>query len=195
MDAAGNIYGTTESGGLSCGPSSGCGVVFELTPSGSGWTETVLHLFTGGADENSPYGGLIFDSLGNLYGAAGGGGLGQGTVYEFSPAQGSWNFAVLHSFSGNEADSPASRLTIDAVGNLYGSSLGGGTDGSGTIYKLTVSPGGWTYSTLHSFNFSGSDGFFPYGSVLVDSAGSVYGTASAGPYPSPDDGTVVEITP
>ncbi len=197
LDQAGNIYGTTYAGGTDCTVHDvACGVVFELTPSGSGWTEIVLHFFSGGTDGNYPYGGLIFDSLGNLYGAAGGGGLGQGTVYELSPAQGGWSFAVLHSFGQEEADGPASKLTMDAAGSLYGSSFGGGTFGAGTVYKLAPSSGGWIYSTLHSFGFgSGSDGFGLNGSVVLDAAGNVYGTASEGPYPSPDAGTVFEITP
>ncbi len=196
LDQAGDIYGTTEYGGQGCDLGVGCGVVFELTPSGSGWTETVLHFFSGGADGSYSEGGLIFDNLGNLYGAAGGGGLGQGTVYELSPAQGGWNFAVLHSFSGEEADGPASKLTMDAAGSLYGSSFGGGIFGAGTVYKLAPSSGGWVYSTLHSFGFdSGSDGFGLTGSVVLDAGGNVYGTASEGPYPSPDAGTVFEITP
>lgn len=138
---------------------------------------------------------MIFDSLGNLYGAAAGGGLGRGTVYELSPVQGGWAFAVLHSFSGEEADGPASKLTMDAAGNLYGSSFGGGTFGTGTVYKLTPSTGGWVYSTLHSFDSGDSGGFDLYGSVVLDAAGNVYGTAAAGPYPSPDAGAVFEITP
>ncbi len=196
LDRAGNIYGTTSAGGMQCSDGGACGVVFKLSPSGSGWTETVLHFFTGGADGNYPYGGLIFDSLGNLYGAASAGGLGQGTVYELSPAQGGWNFAVLYSFSGLEANGPDSRLTMDAAGNLYGGSVSGGTFGTGTVYKLTASNGAWTNATLYNFNqFEGSSGGILYGSVVLDAAGNIYGTASAGPYPSPDSGTVFEITP
>lgn len=195
LDRAGNIYGTTEYGGTNCYPDLGCGIVFELTPSGSGWTETVLHFFTGGADGNYPYGGLIFDNQGNLYGTASNGGLGRGTVYAFSPGQSGWNFAVLYGFSGNEANSPYSTLTVDAAGSLYGGSEAGGAYGFGTVYKLTPSTGGWIYSTLHSFDSNGSNGFFPEGVVVLDAVGNVYGTASEGPYPFPNAGTIFEITP
>jgi uncharacterized repeat protein (TIGR03803 family) len=198
LDKSGNIYGVATAGGLQCQQI--CGIVFELTQSVSGWTETVLHFFAGGADGADPYGGLIFDGLGNLYGAAAEGGMGvgtgMGTVYELSPGQGGWTFATLHEFTGEEADYPLSRLTMDAAGNLYGSSFSGGTFNSGTVYKLTASNGGWTYSTLYSFGANdGSTGFALYGNVVLDAAGNIYGTASQGPYPDPDSGTVFEITP
>ena len=82
---------------------------------------------------------------------------------------------------------------MDEAGNLLGSSLQGGAGGFGTVYKLTPSTGGWVYSTLHSFDLSG--GFFPEGIVVLDAVGNVYGTASEGPYPFPNAGTVFEITP
>jgi len=119
LDAAGNIYGTTEYGGTNCSPStSACGVIFKLTPNGSGWSETILHFFSGGADGAYPAGGLIFDGAGNLYGAAAGGGSGYGTVYELTPEQSGWTFAVLYSFSGDQANGPYSKLSLDASGNL-----------------------------------------------------------------------------
>ncbi len=196
LDQAGNLYGTASSEATLCNTGA-CGLIYELTQSGSGWTETVLHNFTGGADGNYPQGGLILDSSGNLYGAAAGGGMGSGTVYEMSPGQGGWSFSTLYSFSGLEAAGPASKLTMDGAGDLYGSSADGGIYTGGTVYKLTAANGAWTYSTLHSFNTppDASDGFFLYGSVVLDPQGNIYGTASMGPYPDPDDGTVFEITP
>jgi uncharacterized repeat protein (TIGR03803 family) len=169
--------------------------VFELSPSGSGWIETTLHQFTGGADGGAPYGDLIFDAAGNLYGAATQGGVGLGTLYELTPGQGGWDFNVIYTFTGNQAAGPYS-LTMDAASNLYGTSGSGGNNGGfGTVYKLTRSGGGWTYTSLHDFDFQGSDGGMPYGSVVLDASGNVYGTTARGPYPYPDDGGIFEITP
>ncbi len=101
----------------------------------------------------------------------------------------------LFDYYNREAESPG-PLTMDAVGNIYGTSFGGGAYGDGTAYKLTASAGGWTYTTLYSFGFDhGSTGFFPDGKVVLDAAGNLYSTCSEGPYPSPDDGTVWQITP
>lgn len=185
VDQAGNIYGTTPGGGLQCFEDSSCGVVFQLTPSGA---ETILHFFTGGSDGYDPGSGLIFDSHGNLFGTAG------DTVFELTPAQGGgWNFSVQYTFSGDDGPGP---LTMDVAGNIYGTSGGGGAYGGGTAYKLTASAGSWTYATLYSFGSGdGNQGFFPDGKVVLDAAGNIYSTCSQGPYPSPDDGTVWELTP
>ena len=202
VDQAGNIYGTTPEGGGQCPYDYACGVVFRLTPSGSKWQETILYFFSGGSDGYDPSSGLISDGHGNLFGAdaAGGQGIngGNGTVFELTPAQGGgWTFSVQYLFDyyNREAESPG-PLTMDAVGNIYGTSFGGGAYGDGTAYKLTASAGGWTYTTLYSFGSDhGSTGFFPDGKVVLDAAGNLYSTCSQGPYPSPDDGTVWQITP
>ena len=196
IDQAGNLYGTTPYGvGTGCIYGFGCGAVFELTPSGSGWTETILHVFTGGSDGGYPFAGLIFDASGNLYGAAsyGPGDFGYGTLFELMPQQGGgWNFSVPYTFNG-QAESPG-PLTIDAAGNLYGNA-GGGEGGSGVVYRLTNSAGAWTFTTLYSFGFDNSQGFFPEGKVVLGTQGNIYGVNSEGPYPSPDAGTVWELTP
>jgi hypothetical protein len=200
LDQAGNVYGTTAGGGLQCPYDEPCGVVFRLTPSGSQWQETILYFFTGGSDGYLPGSGLISDGHGNLFGAAAAGGQGidggNGTVFELTPAQGGgWNFSVQYTFNyyNNEAEGPG-PLTMDTAGNIYGTSGGGGAYGSGTAYKLTASSGGWTYTTLYSFGFDGSTGFFPEGKIVLDAGGNLYSTCSQGPYPSPDDGTVWEVT-
>ncbi len=197
FDQAGNLYGTTVFGaGTGCELNNGCGIVFKLTPSGSGWAETVLHIFTDGADGGEPVGGVIFDGQGNLYGgaSAGPGEFGLGTIFELSPQQGGgWSFNVLYTLGDGEADYP-NPLTIDAAGNLYWSGGNGGV-GSGAVGTLAYSSGQWSYTTLYSFAADGSQGDFPSGKVVLDAQGNIYGTNSAGPYPSPDAGTVWELTP
>jgi uncharacterized repeat protein (TIGR03803 family) len=177
MDSAGNLYGTTVGGGL--GQS---GTVFELSPSGSGWTEQILHSFQSQTDGDYLTAGVIFDRSGNLYGAAQGGGpTGGGTVFELTPSGGSWTFAVLYSFAnlGNGGDGPYSSLIMDQTGSLYDTTPGWNDGGNaGTIFKLTPSGGGWTYTLLHQFDFN--DGYFPVGGVTLDASGNLYGTTSGG---------------
>ena len=195
LDPAGNIYGTAG-GGLPCVNGGDCGVVFELTPSASGWTETLLHIFTDGADGAYPASGLILDNQGNLWDAtsSGPGEFGVGTIFELTPAQGGWNFTTQYTFINGTVNG-ANAVTMDSAGNIYGSSFGGGANGTGVVYELTRTNGGWSYSAIFSFPGDGSDGFFPEGNVLLDSQGNIYGTASHGPYPSPDVGTVWKVTP
>ncbi len=135
FDKQGSLYGTTSEGG----PHHSRGTIFKLTPSsGGGWKETVLHY--GG--EKGGYGyksGLIFDAEGNLYGtAAGGGGLGSGTVFRLTPtSSGFWKETVLHSFGAGDGESPVAKLVFDSAGNLYGTTLGGGTSSDGTVFEVT----------------------------------------------------------
>jgi uncharacterized repeat protein (TIGR03803 family) len=138
LNAAGHLYGTTEFGGH-CGESS-CGVVFELTRTSNGrWTEHVLHNFTGGVDGSVPIAGVIFDPAGNLYGTASEGGVyRQGTVFELTAdSDGKWTEHVLHQFTpGKGAGAPNAGLTFDSAGDLYGTTLVGGSYGKGTVFEL-----------------------------------------------------------
>lgn len=149
FDAAGNLYGTTNSGGdrRDC-QGFGCGVVFKLTLTSNGkWTESLLHTFTGGKDGANPNGGVIFDAAGNLYSTAYlggitncfGGGYGCGVAFKLTPtSNGEWKEIVLHSFTGgDDGGNPQSGLTLDAKGHLYGSTNWGGADGWGVIFELT----------------------------------------------------------
>jgi uncharacterized repeat protein (TIGR03803 family) len=172
-DAAGNLYGTTVNGGAS-----GNGTVYQVTPSGSGWTETVIHDFQNSSDGRWPVAGLVMDAAGNLYGAAEvGGSGGGGTVYKLTFSNGHWTFATIYSFTGTAG--PYSRLTLDGDGNLYGSTYGDGSAGFGMVFKLTRFNGGWSLGVLHNFS-GGSDGASPLGGVILDASGNVYGTAETG---------------
>ena len=220
LDANGNLYGTTNSGGSSSACRGGCGTVFRLTPNGSGWTETVLYSFSGGADGGGPYAGLVADQHGNLYGTTfnGGGACNCGVVFELTPNQnGSWTESVLWTFTGGaDGASPYSGMIIDSQGNLYSTATAGGLaggcsavgqSGCGVVFELTPSQNGtWTESVLWPFT-GGSDGSVPLGPVVMDAQGNLYGAAYYGgdlnatnpacaPNGSPVGcGTVFKLTP
>ena len=197
FDSAGNLYGTTESGGDNYH-----GTVFELSPSGSGWAIQTLYTFQGGSDGQSPFGGLTLDQFGNLYGTTTAGGAGGGgTVFKLSPSGGSWTFSVLYGLPGFVG--PWNTLLMDAAGNLYGTTVAGGTYGTGSVFKLTPGNGGWSYTDLFNFKFRDGDvnltGYQPLSSVTLDTGGNLYGTAYLGGLTSPTCypgcGLVWEITP
>lgn len=187
LDKAGNLYGVAASS------SHRDGFVFELTPSGNSWTQTILYTFTGGNDGASPFGGLIFDSAGNLYGSTQvGGSKGGGTVFQLSPSGGGWNLSTLCSFgTGTGYYGPQSALTMDAAGNLYGTTNGDGSFGDGMVFKVSPNGSSWTCSDL--FDFNGDLGLFPVGGVAVDANGNLFGTATE--TESKGYGVVWEITP
>ncbi len=174
LDGAGNLYGTTSSGGAY-----GYGTVFELAP-GSAWTETILHSFQNANDGATPYAGLVADAAGNLYGAATDGGAnGGGTVFELAPSGGGWNFSVLTSQPGWGISGTFRDLMMDAsTGVIYGTTHCDGVNNAGTIYSLTPSGGGWTYTLLYTFT-GGSDGLYSI-SNLVLKHGRLYGTTIDG---------------
>lgn len=194
LDAAGSLYATTAGGGSGTSCSTGCGTVFSLTQSGGAWREAVLHDFTGGLDGEFPNGTLIFDSFGNLYGTASGAGAhGLGVVFELKPSSGIWKETVLHAFVGKpDGASPNGRLALDAAGNLYGTSDGGGSVGFGTAFELTPRAGRWSFTLLHSFFVSHSDGAEPTGGLVTDSSGNFYGAAGGGSFAA---GLVFVLTP
>ncbi len=180
FDAAGDLYGTTTFFG-----ENGVGTVFELSPSsGAEWTETTLYTFTGGSDGGRPFGGVIFDHAGNLYGTTqvnGNNGLcngvGCGTVFELSPqGSGNWTFSVLLAFDGTNGGWPDSSLTFDSAGNLYGTGTFGGKNNHGVVFRLSKSNGAWT-EAFASFNLQ--NGGVPSGPLLLNN-GFLYGTAEQG---------------
>jgi uncharacterized repeat protein (TIGR03803 family) len=194
FDSAGNLYGTTVTGGTD-----NVGVVFELSPEGKGWKETVLHSFANnGVDGNKPYGSVVFDKNGNLYGTTTLGGThGGGLVFELSPqASGKWKETIIHTFYANGKDgaAPYGGPVFDSAGNLYGSTDGGGKSYFGTVYELIPGANGkWTEKILHSFANNGKDGWLAVAPVILDSSGNIYGTTLLGG--SGGNGIVYELTP
>jgi uncharacterized repeat protein (TIGR03803 family) len=180
MDNAGNLYGTTVQGG------SGSGTVFQLAPSASGWTHTVLYPFTGGADGAEPYKGVTLDAQGNLYGTTVAGGSGPcesgcGVVFKLTNSRGVWTESVIHTFAGSDGSGPGSGLTFDKAGNLYGMTPTGGTYGLGVIYQLRPSTtGNWWFRVIHTFTggVDGSSG--SAGRLILDHAGNLYGVTTVG---------------
>jgi uncharacterized repeat protein (TIGR03803 family) len=181
LDAAGNLYGTTEYGGdINCFPEVGCGVVFKLNP-GTG-EETVLYTFTGATDGAGPNAGLIRDAAGNLYGTTPEGGhlncqalqdlphpKGCGVVFKLDTTG---KETVLHSFTGGgDGGVPEANVIRDAAGNLYGTTEGGG-DCCGVVFKLNPDTGEET--VLYAFT-GGTDGGLPLAGVIQDAAGNLYG--------------------
>jgi uncharacterized repeat protein (TIGR03803 family) len=136
-DRQGNLYGSASQGGSSkCLP--GCGVIFKLHPAGGGWKVTVIHLFEH-TDGDNPSGAMAFDGAGNLYGTTGTGGSGDGgVVFKLAPgAHGKWNYSVLHEFTNGQDGILPNGVTMDKAGNLYGTTLVGGTFGFGTVFEVT----------------------------------------------------------
>jgi uncharacterized repeat protein (TIGR03803 family) len=174
LGAAGTLYGTTSTGG-----EYGYGTIFQLVRSGATWEETILHNFADGDDGGIPYGGLIANKAGSLYGAATEGGTGGGgTIFELTPSNGSWTFTVLYSNPGWGISGSFRNLLLDASGNLYGTTHCDGADSAGTVYKLTPASGSWTYTSLYSFT-GGTDGLYVYSNpVLLE--GHIYGTTKLG---------------
>jgi uncharacterized repeat protein (TIGR03803 family) len=193
FDASGSLYGTTLGGG-----DYGYGTVYQLKPNSDGtWTESVLHSFND-SDGATLVGGLVFDTSGNLYGtAAGGGAYGHGVVFKLAPnSDGTWTESTLHDFMGGKDGGypDHSNLIFDRTGNLYGVTAGWQTgDSNGTVFELTPnSDGTWTQVVLHAFS-GGKDGYVPQGTLTFDQAGSLYGaTLAGGAY---GHGTVFKLTP
>jgi uncharacterized repeat protein (TIGR03803 family) len=185
FDPAGNLYGVTAYGGS--GPCQiGCGAVYKLTPSGGGWTETVIYSFLGGSTGQLPFGGLIRDAAGNLYGPALGGSGGQGVIYELSPSNGGWTETVLHTFQGSDGAGPTGSLIADQFGNLYGTT-GGGVGIDGTVFELSH-PGNWSFQVLYTFPSGNS----PMGPLVFDNSGNLYGALWGG---ASGGGAVFKLTP
>jgi uncharacterized repeat protein (TIGR03803 family) len=179
MDAAGNLYGTTEYGGLY-----GQGTVFEISPGPDGWTEQILHDFNpNGTDGFNPYANLIFDKHGNLYGTTYvGGNQDGGTVFELAPnPNGTWQETIIYNFDGTNGDGVYGGVVRDGSGNLYGTAQYGGEYRQGTVFELKHLPKSkWQIILLHSFDSENGDAFQPYSGLAIDKAGRLYGTTLYG---------------
>jgi uncharacterized repeat protein (TIGR03803 family) len=187
-DSAGNLYGTTYQGGSGqCNyQAGGCGILFRIDPSG---TETILHTFIG-SDGAAPYGGLVQDAGGNIYGTTGMGGSGPcqggcGIVFKFDS---NGVYSIVHSFAGVEGAVPLGDLILDAAGNLYGVTAAGGVANVGTVYR--IDPAG-NHVTLHSFD-GRTSGFDPGQVHLLRYKGGIFGTTVNGGF---GDGVVFKLVP
>lgn len=243
FDSAGNFYGTTQYGGVAGCGGAGCGTVYELSPTGNSWTESVLHSFDPNADGSRPLGGIIRDQYNDLYGVTS---LGTETFFTLQPnGDNTWDYYNVQQFTstvGCDVDTsllldlntfnfygvaqgcgpsgtgaggtvfnwfygfepvynfgftrapvtaPEGPLIEDAADNLYGVSFNGGAYQQGSVYKLTYARG-WTYTDLYDFT-GGSDGAGPVGNLAMDANGNLYGVTSGGG--SKSGGVIFEITP
>ena len=172
LDPSGDVYGTTIDGGGLSG-----GTVFELLPSGGGWMGRIIYNSYG-----YPGSGVLRDHSGNLDGTAFTGGNGQGSIYQLVPAGSGWIAANLYNFTnGSDGGYPVAGLILDQSGNLYGSTSSGGAGNGGTVFQLAPSNGNWILNTLYSFTGPQNGKFVvgPVGSLAMDQAGVLYGTALA----------------
>lgn len=198
FDSAGNIYGTTEYGGIYNG-----GAAFRLAQQSNGsWAETILHSFSSSQMGGyRPTAGLTLDAAGNLYGTLSAAGVNNaGSVFELEPtAKVSWYEDVIHPFINNKRDGvqPYAGLIFDAAGNLYGTTCGGGPYLWGTVFEMSPAAGGsWSEKTLYWFRgkLNHYDGGCPQTSLVMDAKRNLYGTTVwGGPYNN--YGTVFELSP
>jgi hypothetical protein len=201
----------------------GVSVLLMLTANASAeWKEKVLYSFQDGSDGNTPAGGVVFDKAGNLYGATSyntscGNLLDCGAVFQLSLQRGVWIETTLHDFQGHaqhDGGAPQGGVILDASGNVYGTTAYGGTGGCvllgttvgcGTVYELsppTQKGGQWTYTVLYNFQ-GGKDGLFPWGNLVFDKYGNLYGATQFGggkgttcnQYFDGNCGTVFELSP
>jgi len=195
MDSTGTLYGTTSN---AAGNAKGLGTVFRLSHSGSNWAFKTLHSFKGGFDGAYPLGRVIIGPNGTLYGTTNQGGngfcngSGCGTVFNLKLRGAE---TVLYRFTGDidGANPETADLVFDPAGNIYGTTGIGGSASLGVVYKLTFAYGSWAESVLHSFAGGIGDGAIPYGGVIFDNIGDLYGTTTYGG--SENEGTVFQLTP
>jgi Domain of unknown function (DUF4214) len=178
IDSNGNLFGTTDHGG-----GSDVGTVFEMVKNGTGYNApTILHAFAGGSDGAFLQFGVIADSNGDLFGTTnqGGSASSNGTVFELVKGVSGYTKTTLYSFAGATSDggSPYGTLIMDASGNLFGATHGGGTNNVGTVYELAKSGSSYTETVLYSFAGGNTDGGFPDAGVVADGNGNLFGTTS-----------------
>ena len=193
-DASGALYGATIRGG------SGDGVVFKLTPSPSGYVESVLYAFTGlsgNGDGALPYGAIVRDRTGAIYGTTYAGGIpsyNSGTVYKLTPTASGYAETVLYRFGNwtTDGEGPWSGLTAGPNGTFYGTTGDGGRPNLGCVFELVPTGSGYQEQILHFFQ-EGGDGQYPMGTLVLGSKGELYGTTKWGG--SAGSGSVYELIP
>jgi uncharacterized repeat protein (TIGR03803 family) len=186
LGPSGNLYGITEDGGAN-----GHGAVYLLHPTSTGWSEHLLHSFPAFTydGQKGSLGALAMDASGALYGTTNQGGrnicidVGCGIVFKLAPQSGGkWTYSILHNFTpGGAGNGPGAGVTLDAAGNLYGTTVYGGSGicGCGVVYELSPTTSGpWQYTVLH--RFVGTDGAQPDANLVIDKAGNLYGTTATG---------------
>ena len=176
FDNSGNLYGTTAGGGTN-----GYGTVFQLVPSGSAWTENILHQFELGNDGGVPYAGLVYYAN-SFYGAATDGGPsngGGGTVFEMKEVAGVWKFQVIYGLPGWGISGSFRNILVASGTKIYATTHCDGANNAGTVYELTRVNGTWTYNSLYVFT-GGSDGLYSFSNLINDKQGNLYGTTNRG---------------
>jgi uncharacterized repeat protein (TIGR03803 family) len=189
IDAGGNLYGTTYWGGSPhCFDGNGCGIIYKLSPGKSGWKETILYVFKGGADGAYPgYGTLARDAAGNLYGTTLYGGRehwpkGSGVVFKLTHTSTGWKEHVLHAFGANsltDGANPYGGVVLDAAGNVYGTTYYGGSSACACGIVFKIDPSG-AETVLYNFKGGTTDGGGPSVTLVRDGSGNLYGTTSYG---------------
>ncbi|MGH9500732.1 MAG: choice-of-anchor tandem repeat GloVer-containing protein [Terriglobales bacterium] len=186
-DTSGAFYGAAVFGGYAQE-----GVVFKLTPGKSGYVESVIYSFTGGADGAKPT-GIVADPNGVLYGTTSIGGTHEnGTAFKLTPAKSGYTFDLIYSFrGGSDGSQPIGAPVLDQLGNIYGVTQLGGTRNEGIVFQFTPGESGYTENILYSFT-GGADGNLPEAGLTIDRKGSLYGTTYYGG--TADSGTVFRLT-
>jgi uncharacterized repeat protein (TIGR03803 family) len=189
-DVGGNLYGTTNGGGAS-----GNGTVFEVAKTSSGYASTPITLVSFNVTNGAyPYAGLIADAGGNLFGTTSeGGASGNGAVFEVAKTSSGYASTptTLVSFNRSDGANPYAGLIADAGGNLFGTTIGGGASGLGTVFEVTNTSSGYASTPLTLVSFNGSDGEQPQASLIAAAGGNLFGTTAIGG--AFNDGTVFEV--
>jgi uncharacterized repeat protein (TIGR03803 family) len=189
FDAAGNLYGATESGGTN-----DSGTIFELTALSGMWTETTLYSLSH-LSGSAPIGGVAIDPAGTFYGTTDSGGQGDfGTVFQLASSGSNWTLNVLHTFGlGNDGLGTYAGVVLDQSGNLYGGTVNGTPNGDAVVFEMGPSSGGWTYNIIYTFVQSYGGG--PAANLVMDAAGNLYGTTRGLGETGNPWGNVFKLTP
>ena len=202
----GRLYGATQYGGSSA-CYLGCGTVFSLAPPPTvckstfcPWKETQLYVFQGTDGALPTNADLVFDSFGNIYGTTSQGGTpelctqyGCGAAYQLSKSNGSWTGQIIYHFEQGPGFDPYAGMISDSAGNLYGTTVGGGTYDYGTVYKLTQQNGAWSQSTMYDFTPSPDFGAWPQAGLTSDNHGNLFAaTWNSGPE---GGGVAIQLSP